>query len=311
MPEITRRKAKDTITVVEILHGDILEFTRLDGTLCVFKLNKTGARIVNTTLKTPGICENGARTIYTFWAEVTIDGKEHRLERIVGTQDSFYEPWVIAGLRIWLDAVDDIFTFLEETHGSCGLGGLFSADRPPRYHARFAIQDYMARICPDLLHIWCPIPEKTLRIEDCYRGEDCWLGAFAGASAHAGIDINHPARTPLYAPIDLDNQFYFNSIATGHNNNRWRGIRRWNNGAEWILQAHHMTSLLVEEHTPLKRGQHYAEGAGVWSGGVDHSHFEFKIHDYGVTMPLDPWILFWQMYQDMDRGKSLCSHGKG
>jgi hypothetical protein len=84
----------------------------------------------------------------------------------------------------------------------------------------------------------------------------------------------------------------------GHNNNRWRGIHRWPNGSEWILQAHHMTALTVPEHTPLKKGQQFAYGAGVLSGEVDHTHFVFKVHDEGETVLLDPWILFWQMYRD-------------
>jgi hypothetical protein len=155
-----------------------------------------------------------------------------------------------------------------------------------------------ARICPDTLHPWCPLPRPMLRIENCYRGEDCWLGAYAGASAHGGLDINHPRGTPLWAPLDIHDHFYFNSLEMGHNNNRWRGIDRWPNGAEWILQTHHMTQLTVPQHQPLQKGQQFAVGAGVLSGAVDHSHFVFKAHDEGETMLLDPWILFWQMYRD-------------
>ena len=298
MPQTIYRRAKDTLTVVEMLHDDLLEFTRADGSIAKVLLKDTGANVLITTLKVPGQCEVDGKTVYSFWAEFDVDGEVHRLERIVGTQESFYEPWEIAGLRLWLDAVDAIFGFLVETHGPCRPAALCMEGRPERYHARLAIQDATLRICPELVHIWCPLPEGCLRIEDCYRGEDCWLGAYDGASAHGGLDINHPARTPLYAPIDLDTQFYFNSVAAGHNNNRWRGFRRWANGAEWILQAHHMTSLVVAEGTPLARGQHFADGAGVWSGVADHSHFEFKIHDCGTTIPLDPWILFWQMYRD-------------
>ena len=69
-------------------------------------------------------------------------------------------------------------------------------------------------------------------------------------------------------------------------------------GSEWILQAHHMTALSVPEHRPVGKGEQFARGAGVLSGAVDHSHFVFKVHDEGETIPLDPWILFWQMYQD-------------
>jgi hypothetical protein len=304
MAETIYRKAKDTLTAVEMFHGEVLEFTRCDGTLCKLRLNDTGARILTTTLQVPGVCEYGAQTTYAFWAHLTIDGCDHVLERVVGTQGSFYEPWLISGLRIWLDAVDAIFDFLQETHGRCRPGSIHMEGRPSHYHARFAMQDATLRICPELVHIWCPLPEETLRIEDCYRGEDCWLGAYDGASAHAGLDINHPPLTPLYAPIDLDDQFYYNSVAAGHNNNRWRGIRRWQNGAEWILQSAHMTSLLVAEHSPLQRGRHYAEGAGVWSGEAHHSHFEFRIHDFGNTIRLDPWILFWQMYLDQNLPES-------
>jgi hypothetical protein len=124
------------------------------------------------------------------------------------------------------------------------------------------------------------------------------MGAYDGASAHGGLDINHPPGTPLWAPIDLDDQFYFQSVATGARNNRWRGFRHWDNGSTWVFHAAHMTSLTVPEHTPLKRGRQFANGAGVHSGVVDHSHFIFIVQEHGEKYLLDPWILFWQMYQD-------------
>jgi hypothetical protein len=285
---IVRRTAKDTLTVVELDHGDRLEFTLTDGRVVTLELLSTDAHITRTTLNELKVEEHAARTDYQFRCELAVAGQTHELVREVSTQRSFYEPWVIDGVRIWFDAVDDIFTFLTETHGECR----------PRKHARFAVQDAGLGICPGPLHPWCPLPEGGLRIEDCYRGEDCWLGAYHGASAHGGLDINHPPGTPLWAPIALDDQFYFNSLEMGHNNNRWRGIRRWDNGAEWILQAHHMTELIVPGHTPVKKGQQFAQGAGVLSGAVDHSHFVFKVHDEGETVLLDPWILFWQMYRD-------------
>lgn len=281
-------KAKDTLTAVEMNRGDVLELELASGKAVEVELVSTSAQILRTTLKQPKVEEEAARTDYRFACVLSINGKEHRLEREVSTQRSFYEPWLIDGVRIWLDAVGDIFDFLTESHGECR----------PRKHARFALQDASLRICPDALHPWCPLPEGGLRIEDCYRGEDCWLGAYNGASAHGGLDINHPRGTPLWAPLDLDDHFYFNSLAMGHNNNRWRGIHRWPDGSEWILQAHHMTGLTVPEHTPLSKGQQFAWGAGVLSGAVDHSHFVFKVHDHGETILLDPWILFWQTYRD-------------
>jgi hypothetical protein len=286
---IVRKRAKNTLTAVELNHGETLEFTLSDGSVRKITLEETDAEIFETTLKTLKVEENGARTNYRFSCRITVDGTPYELEREVSTQKSFYEPWVIAGLRIWFDAVDDIFNFLTETHGECR----------PQKNVRFAIQEVNKRICSEELHPWCPLPDGGLKIEQCYRGEDCWLGAYNGASAHGGLDINHPRGTPLWAPLDIHDHFYFNSLEMGHNNNRWRGIHRWDNGSQWILQAHHMTELTVPEHQPIAKGQQFAKGAGVLSGAIDHSHFVFKVYDEGEIVLLDAWILFWQMYRDM------------
>jgi len=285
---IVRKRAKDTLTAVELNHGETLEFTLSDGSIRRITLEETAAEIFETTVKTLKVEENGAITNYRFSCRITVDGIPYELEREISTQRSFYEPWLIAGLLLWFDAVDDIFEFLTETHGECR----------PKKHARFAIQEEGKRICPEKLHTWCPLPDGGLKIEECYQGEDCWLGAYNGASAHGGLDINHPRGTPLWAPLDIHDHFYFNSLEMGHNNNRWRGIHRWDNGSQWILQAHHMTALTVPEHQPIAKGQQFARGAGVLSGAVDHSHFVFKVNDEGEIVLLDPWILFWHMYQD-------------
>ena len=298
-----RRIAKSTLTAVEMMHGDVLEFELLDGTVVNIELVETGAEIIETTLKKPGVEEPGGMTTYMFWGKFVINGTEVRLEREVGTAKSFYEPWVIEGVRIWLDAVDAIFDFMCETHGPCRLQENCSLHLPLRNHARLALQDAWARICPEPIVPWCPLPEGGLKIEDCYRGEDCWMGAYDGASAHGGLDINHPKGTPLYSPINIDDQFLYNSVEMGHNNNRWRGIRRWDNGSEWILQSCHMVDLTVNEHEPLESGQQYANGAGVWVGVAEHSHFAFAVFDHGEMIKLDPWILFRQMYQDQEGKK--------
>jgi hypothetical protein len=290
-----KRQAKDTLTAIEMNRGEVEEFGLLSGDVVRIELISTSARILRSSLKQLKIEENAARTDYSFNCVLRINGREHTLEREVSTQQSFYEPWEINGVRIWFDAVQDIFEFLEEAHGECR----------PRKQARFGIQDATLRICPEHIHPWCPLPAGGLSIQDCYRGEDCWLGAYNGASAHGGLDINHPKGTPLWAPLDIDDHFYFNSLAMGHNNNRWRGIHRWPNGAEWILQAHHMRELTINEREPIKKGQQFALGAGVLSGAVDHSHFVFKVHDYGETILLDPWILFWQMYRDQEANKAM------
>ncbi len=286
---ILRKRAKDTLAAVEMDRGDVLEYALTSGDVVRVELLETGAEIIRTTLQELKVEEEGGRTDIRFRCRIAVNGDEQVLEREISTQQSFYEPWVIHGVRIWLDAVDDIFEFITETHGEC---------RPSK-HARFALQQADLRICPVALHPWCPLPENGLRIEGCYRGEDCWLGAYNGASAHGGLDINHPRGTPLWAPIDIHDHCYFNSLEMGHNNNRWRGIHRWENGSEWILQAHHMTELTVPEHQPIPQGEQFAWGAGVLSGAVDHSHFVFRIHDEGETVSVDPWILFQQMYEDL------------
>ena len=295
---ILRRKTKPTLTAVEMIHGETLEYLLLDGRLVLIELVDTRAEIIHTTLQEPGREEPGATTVYRFRADLRIDGEDVRLEREVGTQRSFYEPWIVGGVRIWLDAVDALFEFMRETHGPCRLQENCAHQAPPRRHARLSIQDASGRVCPELVHPWCPLPEEGLRIEQCYRGEDCWLGAYDGASAHGGLDINHPQGTPLFVPFDLDTHFLYNSTEMGHNNNRWRGIRQWDDGTVWILTSCHMTRLTVPEHTSLRAGTQYAEGAGVWVGDAEHSHFGFAVLDHGELIRLDPWILFWQMYED-------------
>ena len=294
------RKAKVTLTPIELQHDDVLMFTLLNGSVVKIELLETGANITDTTLDTLGVEQRAATTIYQFWASLKINGDHHRLEREVGTQRSFYEPWEAAGVRIWLDAVDAIFDFMNETHSRCRLQSNCSHGLPPRRHARLVVQDVTSRICPQTLHPWCPLPENSLKIEDCYRGEDCWLGAYDGASAHGRLDINHSAGTPLYAPIDFDDQFLYNRTADGHNNNRWRGVRHWPDGSVWVLTTCHIVCLIVPEHQSLSRGTHYAEAAGVWVGEAEHTHFAFDIFEHGELIHLDPWILFWQMYEDQN-----------
>ena len=278
---------------------DVLEFTLVSGRVVRIKLLETRAVILRSTLDELRVEQPGGRTDYQFSCRIDVDGQQHTLEREVSTQRSLYEPWEIGGVRLWLDVVDDIFDFLVEAHGPCRTNRWPHDPRPGQHkHARFAVQDATLRICPERLHLWCPLPEDGLKIEMCYRGEDCWLGAYNGASAHGGLDINHEPGTPLWAPLDIHDHFYFNSVETGHNNNRWRGIHHWPDGSQWILGAYHMRALTVPEHEPIAKGQQFAEGAGVRSGAAHHSHFHFAIHNQGETILLDPWILFWQMLRD-------------
>jgi hypothetical protein len=292
---IIEKTARETLTAVEMDLEDELRFTLSNGQVRSIRLKSTSAKMFHTTVKEPKVQQRGAVTNYHFRCGLEIDGVAIEISREVATQRSFYEPREVMGLRIWFDACDNIFDFLTEEHGICR----------PRKRARFAIQDAQLSICPVLLHPWCPLPAGGLRVEDCYNGEDVWLGAYFGAAAHGGLDINHPAGTPIWTPIEIDDHFLFDSLAKGNNNNRWRGWHRWPDGSTWILQVHHVIRLLVPEHQPIPAGALLADGAGVFIGNHEHSHFVFKIQESGTTeeeaILLDPWILFWQMYRDRRR----------
>ena len=102
----------------------------------------------------------------------------------------------------------------------------------------------------------------------------------------------------LYAPFALDDQGFFDTLEQGANNNRWRAIHQWDDGSQWILQAHHLIKLLVPENKPVAAGTPYAISGGVLTGSHEHSHFVFSIRDDSGEYMLDPWILFRQMYLD-------------
>lgn len=291
------KQAKSTLTPFELDWGETLQFVRADGHKVTFHLLKTWSEVVSTGLNSFDTPVSGAKTVYRFFCDMEINKKQYRFEREIPTQKSFYDPWTIDGVFIWFDAVSDIFKtdngFLLEKDAIRGQ------PCKPDKKARFAVADVTLDICPEKLHPWFPLPDHGLSIEACYRGEDCWMGPYDGMMAHGGLDINHPVGTPLWVPFDLDDQFYFNSLKMGDNNNRWRGIRQWDDGTVWVIQAHHMTELTVQEHMPLKKGEQFAKGAGVFSGVVDHTHFVFRVDEDGKTFFLDPWILIWKMYRDL------------
>lgn len=286
------KTVRETLTAVELDRGDELCFRMADGSVRHIVLESTYSDVQSTTLTDLKAPQRGARSVFRCHCQLRIDGTAVQLVRWVGSQLSFNPPWEFFGLRLWFDGTQDLFNFMQETHGAC----------KPRKHARFALQDATRRICPVLLHPWCPLPAGGLTIEQCYDGADCWMGPYFGCEAHGGLDINHPAGTPLWTPVSIDDHGLFDRIETGANNNRWRGTHRWADGAEWILQSHHLIRLLVPEHAPIAAGTRYAESAGMLTGSHEHSHFVFKVREPGAApgdeVLLDPWILFWQMYQD-------------
>lgn len=284
-------EAKDTLTPVELNHGEGFTFKLRNGGVRQFVLEETSAAVLLSSCADTRVEEPDGGTIYHFTARVRIDGHPMTMERYVCSQECFYEPYVINGMRVWFDGVQDIFDFTMENHGPC---------RPNR-HARFAVQDAALPICPQEMAAWCPIDGQFIDVGDCYNGDDPWMGPYLGGTAHGGMDINHPRGTPLWAPIDFDYGHYYACVARGANNNRWEGVRRWPDGSTWVLGTYHVIRALVPEHRPIKAGTHYAEAAGVWVGSHDHTHFVFKVKDRGRVFHLDPWILFRQIFENEKR----------
>lgn len=281
---VIQRIAKDTLTPVELNIGDKLRFTLHNGQIREVTLLATEAHVIDYP-------------VYSFSAVLDIDGQNYTFTRFVPTQDSFYEPLEVNGMRLWLDAISDIFKddggWMAEKDTS-----VFLACRPKR-KARLVVNDALDRICPDSIFWWYPETRPQIDVATCYDGNDTWLGPYNWSSlAHGGLDINMTNGTPLYAPIRVDEQYLFDSLAAGDDNNRWRGIRRWSNGSIWWLQAHHLNTMLVPEHQPLERGVNYALTAGVKVGGIPHTHFVFRVFEDGDAYFLDPWIFFWQTYRD-------------
>lgn len=284
-------EARPTLAACELDHGETVEFVLRDGRAVTIRVLDTSAEVFQSNLEEVGPGPL-AKVVLRMGCKLEVDGHPVSLGKFVGSQQSFGPPWEFAGIRIWFDGARALFDHLTEDHGVC----------KPRKALRLAVQDARERICPVRLHPWCPLPKGGLRIEDCYQGSDCWLGPYFGVDAHGGLDINHPAGTPIWTPFSIDEQGFFNSVAAGDNNNRWRGIKRWPDGSAWVIQVHHVIRLRVEEQVPLDAGIHLADGAGVLIGTHEHSHFGFGVIEPGKTFEdrilLDPWILFEQMYRD-------------
>lgn len=279
-PRLHERVARETLTVVQMNHGDELRFELRSGEQRSFVLKKTSARIIE---------RNRGGIVYSFDCEFLADGQPLLLRRYVCSQETFYEPWVINGVRLWLSSSQSVFDLVPirypEVHHK------LDAD------AMVVIQDATLPICPQPPKPWFPLKEHFIDVGSCYNGDDPWLGPYLGQACHVGLDINMPKGTPLYAPIDFDDHWIFSG---GH---RWRGVRRWAGGDIWGLQSHHVDKLLLEENTRIKAGTHYAEGAGKGVGSHQHSHFEFRLGREVMNrgrlggIEIDPWILFWQIFE--------------
>lgn len=294
-----QRASKPTITPFGLHRGQTLRFSLRGGGTWEMTLLDTSAEVIAHDYASYGNRDTGHGSgdisAYAFSCTVRVNGREHILRREVGTQGSFYEPWEIDSVNVWFDAAACAFNtaggFMVEKDWRSGL------ICKPDHAARFAVHEADLPICPESLQPWYPNETGTLDIRNCYFGEDCWMGPYGGIAAHCGLDINMPAGTVLTAPIAFDDHYLFHSTAAGFGNNRWRGARRWPDGSEWRLQAHHLIDMLVPERTPLTAGAPYATTAGTAVGAHQHTHFIFQVTEQGGSYLLDPWILFWGIFR--------------
>ena len=139
--EVIDATAKDTLTAVELDHGDELRFTLRNGRTVSLLLEDTSAAIVER-VEPGGI-------VYQFSCDIRVEGQPMTLRRFVCSQECFYEPYVIDGLRIWPDTVKAVFDLVPVRYPRKG-----NLQCVPRKAARLAIQDATLRICPQQTHPW-------------------------------------------------------------------------------------------------------------------------------------------------------------
>ncbi|MGB3589359.1 MAG: PKD domain-containing protein, partial [Tunicatimonas sp.] len=283
-------KSDGHLKAVEMDWGDTLVYQLKNGQARTFVLQRTAAEPIYIYDLPKNQWRSGC--IYKMQAELLCEGQPLTLHRIVSAQQSYYEPYHIHGVTLFFDAVNDIETFIKDNHGSSGSRSF------PRKKCRLAFIEMGSLFAPQQLRPWFPLADNFLDVRESYEGADTWLGGYKKDEAHNGLDVNVPNNTPLWAPIDFDNQYYFNSKAKGDNNNRWKGIRNWENGEQWILRTHHMTELHVRERTPVSQSKKYGEVGGTHYGSHPHVHFFFQWNKGEQQLPLDPWIIFWKMFEN-------------
>lgn len=115
---VLERAAKDTLTAVELDPGDTLRFKLRNGQVRTLVLDETSAAILERVA--PG------GVVYHFTCRVRIDGHAMTMERYACTQEIFYEPYVVNGLRIWFDFDEGTDGFVEILAGQSQ--GLVVAD---------------------------------------------------------------------------------------------------------------------------------------------------------------------------------------
>ena len=298
------REAKATVTVVELDAGETLRFHRTDGEQLTLRLVSTGARILYTNKDRIPEDESGhdggnmfrARLLYEFTAEVLINEVPMTLRRYVSSQESFYEPYVVNGVRLWFDGVQDIF----EQDG----GFLSTARREngrPDKNARFLLQDMTKRIAPERIH--APFKdgeerdpnyiykENFIDVGRAFNGDNAFLGAYLGGQSHGALDINMAMDSLMYAPFGVDTQEGI----------RFNGERTWPDGSRWHFSLGHMAVKHIADNVPVRGGTAFGRGARRACWWHPHAHFGWMIKEHGRTYQIDPWILIWQHFEDNKR----------
>jgi PKD repeat protein len=295
------RQFKETMTPMELNHGETLIYEKENGQSLNIKLLATSANILYTNKDRISSDESRndrgnmyrARLMYEYTAQFKINSLPMTMRRYVCSQESFFEPYVINGVRIWFIGVKDVF---EECGGF--LNTARSANGMPHKHARFVLQDLNSRICPGELHAWFRddkdgnenfiYKDNFIDIGRCFNGDDCFMGAYLGGESHGALDINMAQNSFMYAPFDLDNQEGI----------RVNGSKIWPDGSEWRINTGHVIEKFVPDHVPVKAGEVYGLGARRACWWHPHAHFGFQIVENEIIYEIDPWIIFWQYFED-------------
>lgn len=294
LPRTIRLSAHDGFSVCELNVGDTLLFTMANGT--VRKIVLTGASAEVLGLKEDGIHINK----YSFTQKFLIDGAEKTVVTVVPSVEFVNSvPLEVDGLQIFPDGVTDIYWdaggFL---HENC-YRWIAATCRPMR-RARIVVQDKAKSLVPcKILPCFAGSEKPIDPKKSCYGGNNCWMGPNCDdkrniGEAHCGFDFNMPASTPVMTPFALDDQYYLSSLSRGDTNNRWRGVRCWDNGEIWWFQCHHIDHILKEEHCPLPAGERFALSGGMWYGSFMHSHFCLRVfRQVGEFDGVPAWESYW------------------
>lgn len=300
--------ARPTLNPVELNPGETIKFQRTDAETITIQLVDTGANVLFTNRdrlpESETEHDNGnkfrARLLYEFSAEIIVDGQAMTLRRYVSSQESFYEPYVINGVRLWLDSIQDIF----EQHGGF-LSTHRSENGMPDKAARFYLQDMTSRIAPERIH--APFIDGVERDENyhykdnfldvgrSFNGDDVYLGAYLGGQAHGALDVNMKMDSLMYTPFGVDTQEGI----------RFNGIRTWPDGSMWHFSLGHMAEKFIEDGIPVRAGAAFGRGASRATWWHPHAHFGFRIEDRGQSFQADPWMLLWQHFEDNKREQGL------